>query len=157
MSSSLSSLFKNERPWANRSWQKSDREQIALVFACDSSINHSQKWAIRSKKFILFDSFSMLSPFLCPRGNRFHCSFILFFIKRAAGAICSFSQVMRSFSRANRSFAFSLKKNKPFTQKTIERIPNPDRRQALYQLSYQGNFNNDVMSSKRLTQHKWKT
>ena len=143
----------------------SDRERIALdkKAIVSKSLSYllviQTKITLKNERFARKNSyfltvFQCCPPFLCPRGNRFHCSFTLFFIKRAAGAICSFSQVMRSFSRANCSFAFSLKNNKRFTQKTIVRIPNPDRRQALYQLSYQGNLNNDVMSSKRLTQHK---
>ena len=101
------------------SLKMSDRERIALdkKAIVSKSLSYllviQTKITLKNERFARKNSyfltvFQCCPPFLCPRGNRFHCSFTLFCIRRAAGAICSFSQVMRSFSRANRSFAFSL-------------------------------------------------
>ena len=155
MSGSISSLFKKERLWGNRSCrslQKSNRERIALDFfkkerrqwfACDSSESLSKTSDSLEKK-LFFECFWQFSPFVCQKSESFPLLFAqpLFFNEgRDRFALVALykrdtmSKLIPSIFKTERLERFALfherialliTKNERFARTTGDRIPNPE-------------------------------
>ena len=155
MSGSISSLFKKERPWGNRSCrslQKSNREQIALDFfkkerrqwfACDSSESLSKTSDSLEKK-LFFECFWQFSPFVCQKSESFPLLFAqpLFFKEgRDRFALVALykrdtmsklipwifkTERLERFALFHERIALLITKNERFARTTGDRIPNPE-------------------------------
>ena len=129
--------------WANRSCHFLKKSDMS------DSLCRSQKNEQFGQKIIIFyhifDSFSLLFPFLCPRVNHSQhtllrrsllCSSFLksngsnsllkLFTKERPWAIRSCRSLKKEQPRVNCYFTLSLTNNKRFVWKTKERIPNTE-------------------------------
>ena len=99
VSKSLSSLFIKEQPWANRSRRSLKNSDMSDLFVIRGRIALKKRVICSNtfQFFFVFDGFSLLFPFLCPRAKRFlHSSLCHSFFKRAICSHCSFSHKKRA-------------------------------------------------------------